>query len=209
VSEHDTSTDIRRLLDAGYEVTFQRWTAGPGGEYFANITSEHGARWKGLGATPGEALRSVWPLGYEHGQGGCGHCGGLGCTVDGCQVCAAYTGAPGNGVCGVCGYGACGEVCPVCGCGREGGRLACACPCAVGRVSPDTCPCCGASDEDKDDDSGQPVDVAPDPEVFKLVKENFFKGTPDATQDDWMGYCGLIGPAWVAAATDEREDGAQ
>jgi hypothetical protein len=89
-------------LDAGYEVTFQRWTAGPGGEYFADITSEMGSQWKGLGATPGEALRSVWPLGYDSGQGGCGHCGGLGCAVDGCKVCAAYTSRPGNGGCGVC-----------------------------------------------------------------------------------------------------------
>lgn len=105
MSEHDTSTDIRRLLDAGYEVTLQRWTTGPGGEYLANITSGTGARWTGLGTTPGEALRSVWPLGYDHGQGGCGHCGGLGCEVPGCPVCAACTGRPGTGPCGVCGYG--------------------------------------------------------------------------------------------------------
>jgi hypothetical protein len=102
---HDTSTDIRRLLDAGYEITFQRWTVGPGGEYFANIRSEFGSRWKGLGTTPGEALRSVWPLGYDRGQGGYGHCSGIGCTVPGCPVCAAYVDRPGNGTCGVCGTG--------------------------------------------------------------------------------------------------------
>lgn len=102
---YDTSTDIRRLLDAGYEVSFQRWSAGPGGEYFANIAGAFGSRWKGLGETPGEALRSVWPLGYDPGQGGCGHCGGLGCEARGCPVCAAYTDQPGTGVCAVCGAG--------------------------------------------------------------------------------------------------------
>jgi len=101
---YDTGTDIRRLLDAGYQVTFQLWDlADRRVEYYANVTSEYGSRWKGLGATPGEALRSVWPLGDAPGAGGCGHCGRLGCDVVGCATCAAYTDSPGDGVCGVCG----------------------------------------------------------------------------------------------------------
>lgn len=102
--EPDAGTDIRRLIDAGYEVTFSRFPAD--GDYFAEIKSEFGSAWQGLGSTPGEALRSVWPLGYGNGQGGCGHCGGLGCDAEDCAVCAAYTDKPGNGVCGVCSIGA-------------------------------------------------------------------------------------------------------
>lgn len=103
---YDTSTDIRRLIDAGYEVKFSPSPlTGPGGDYYAEITMEYGSRWKCFGATPGEAIRSNWPLGVGPGQGGCAHCGGLGCEADHCPVCAAYTSDPGNGVCGVCGAG--------------------------------------------------------------------------------------------------------
>jgi hypothetical protein len=102
---HDTGADIRRLLDAGYQVTFQLWELSGPREYFANVTSEFGSRWRSFGATPGEALRACWPLGYGPGQGGCGHCGGMGCEKAGCVTCAAYTDKPGNGVCGVCGAG--------------------------------------------------------------------------------------------------------
>jgi hypothetical protein len=101
--EHDTSTDIRRLIDAGYTVEFSSF---PGdGDYFAEIKGEFGSTWQGLGDEPSEALRSVWPLGYGHGQSGCGHCAGEGCVTEKCAVCAAYTDEPGNGVCGVCGIG--------------------------------------------------------------------------------------------------------
>ena len=100
---HDTSTDVRRLLDAGYQVSFQLWNLDGTAAYFANVTTESGSRWKGLGPTPGDALRSVWPLGGGPGQGGCGHCGGMGCTVPDCRTCAAYV-EPLDGTCGVCGY---------------------------------------------------------------------------------------------------------
>lgn len=103
---HDTSTDIRRLNDAGYTVTFSPFPlTGPGADYYAEITSEYGSRWKCFGATPGEAIRSNWPLGDGPGRGGCAHCGGLGCEAGGCPMCTAYTDEPGNGVCGVCGQG--------------------------------------------------------------------------------------------------------
>lgn len=102
----DTSTDIRRLIDAGYTVTFSRFPlTGPGADYYAEITSDMGSRWKCFGATPGEAIRANWPLGDGPGRGGCAHCGGLGCEVGRCPVCAAYTDDPGNGICGVCGRG--------------------------------------------------------------------------------------------------------
>lgn len=108
-SGHDTSTDIRRLIDAGYTVTFSRFPlTGPGSDCYAEITSDMGSRWKCFGATPGEAIRENWPLGDGPGRGGCAHCGGLGCEVGRCPVCAAYTDEPGNGVCGVCGRG-----CPI------------------------------------------------------------------------------------------------
>lgn len=99
---HDLNTDIRRLVDAGYAVTFGQPL---GGDYYAEITSESGSKWKCLSATPAEAIQSNWPLGQGPGRGGCCHCGGLGCEAEGCRVCAAYTGDPGNGVCGVCGEG--------------------------------------------------------------------------------------------------------
>lgn len=101
---HDTNEDVRRLIDAGYSVTF---TAPPSGydspAYMVTVTSEFGSRWRGVAGTPGGALRAVWPLGYASGQGGCGHCGRMGCTVADCPVCAAY-GPAIAGNCGVCGY---------------------------------------------------------------------------------------------------------
>ncbi len=106
----DTSTDIRRLLDAGYQVTFQLWeTDGSRDEYFASVTSEFGSRWRSFGPTPGEALRACWPLGQGEGQGGCGHCGGIGCIRLRCQVCTAY-GPAVEGTCNVCGYADPGDI---------------------------------------------------------------------------------------------------
>jgi hypothetical protein len=100
----DAGTDVRRLLDAGYQVTFTTTPAGyEPGSYMASITNVFGSHWRGAGKTPAQALRSVWPLGYEPGQGGCGHCSAMGCTVRGCPVCAAYSPAV-FGSCGVCGY---------------------------------------------------------------------------------------------------------
>ena len=34
----------------------------------------------------------------------------------------------------------------------------------------------------------------PEPAVMKLLREAFFAGSPDASQDDWRRYCELIGP---------------
>jgi hypothetical protein len=94
--------DVRRLLDAGYEVVFTATPAGyDPGTYMAIVTNSFGSHWRGAGATPADALRSVWPLGYETGQGGCGHCGALGCIVPDCPICAVY-GPVIPGHCGVC-----------------------------------------------------------------------------------------------------------
>lgn len=107
---HDAGTDIRRLLDAGYEVAFSTAPAGyEPGTYLAVVTNVFGSRWRGAGPTPAEALRSDWPLGYGTGQGGCGHCSAMGCTRPGCRVCAAY-GPHSAGDCGVCGYTAGGAL---------------------------------------------------------------------------------------------------
>lgn len=115
-AEHDTNTDLRRLIDAGYSVTF---TAPPAGyestAYMVTITSETSSRWRCVDDTPGAALRAVWPLGYGPGQGGCGHCCLMGCTVADCPVCAAY-GAAIAGNCGVCGY----TDPDACTCGHQG-----------------------------------------------------------------------------------------
>lgn len=105
MTDHDTDTDIRRLVDAGYSVTFTQFPLTGFGEYYAEITSEFGSKWKCFGTTPGEAIRSHWPLGDGNNAGGCGHCGTLGCDAQDCKTCAAYTSTPGNGVCGVCGMG--------------------------------------------------------------------------------------------------------
>lgn len=34
----------------------------------------------------------------------------------------------------------------------------------------------------------------PSAEVMKILRNAFFKGTPDASEDDWRRYCELIGP---------------
>ena len=34
----------------------------------------------------------------------------------------------------------------------------------------------------------------PEPAVRKVLRVAFFKGNPDASQDDWRRYCELIGP---------------
>lgn len=106
----DANADVRRLLDAEYEIRFTLapvalgYSAGAP-EYMASITTEGGSRWRGVGASPADALRSVWPLGYSHGQGGCGHCGGMGCTMASCRTCAAYAiGTDTAPDCGVCGH---------------------------------------------------------------------------------------------------------
>ncbi|HEY1701219.1 MAG TPA: hypothetical protein VGG75_16055 [Trebonia sp.] len=106
--EEDLNASLRRLLDAGYSVQVSRWDAESlpaGADYFAEITSGMGSTWRGFGETPADAIRGCWPLGQGNGKGGCGHCGGLGCETAECKVCAAYTDAPGNGVCAVCGDG--------------------------------------------------------------------------------------------------------
>ena len=135
----DTDEDVRRLIDAGYTVTFTAAPAAyaPGTAYVVLITAQLGARWRGVSSTPGAALRSVWPLGYGPGQGGCGHCTMSGCTVADCPVCAAY-GPVTAGHCGVCGYA---EAPDACECAHEGAvhRM---------RVEDATFPCsqCGCAD---------------------------------------------------------------
>lgn len=70
-AEHDTSADLARLLDEGYEVRFIKVAPGYGmGDfegYLVNMTGPLGSEWRGAGQTPGEALRSVWPLDDEDG----------------------------------------------------------------------------------------------------------------------------------------------
>lgn len=104
---YDTGVDLhlRRLLDAGYEAQF---TVPPAGcdtpACMVAVTTGTGSQWHGAGDTPAAALRSAWPLGYRPGQGGCGHCHGLGCILPGCPTCAGWLGGQAvSGVCGVCG----------------------------------------------------------------------------------------------------------
>lgn len=95
----DLETDLRRLADAGYTVKLERWQNVSGGDFYVEITNESGSMWNGFGASQAEAVRGIWPLGQ--GRGGCGHCGGLGCDVGGCAVCAAYPEVE-PGECAVC-----------------------------------------------------------------------------------------------------------
>jgi hypothetical protein len=108
-AEHAANTDVRRLLDAGYSITFAlppaAYATGDGPLYMASVTSSFGSHWLGAGETPAAALRSVWPLGDGPGHGGCGHCDGMGCNRPGCPTCAAWLdGEHVTGTCGVCGY---------------------------------------------------------------------------------------------------------
>jgi hypothetical protein len=83
----DTGADVRRLLDAGYQITFKSAPDGHPARYLACLTGPLGSAACGPGSTPGEALRSIWPFGNGSG---CGHCGGLGCTRPNCPVCATW-----------------------------------------------------------------------------------------------------------------------
>jgi hypothetical protein len=65
---HDLSADIARLLDEGFQVVFTALAAlFPG--YVVTLTGPLGSTWRGAGATPAEALRSVWPLGDDTADG--------------------------------------------------------------------------------------------------------------------------------------------
>jgi hypothetical protein len=63
ITVHHTNpldADVRRLIDDGYEVTFSASADGAG--YAVTLTGPLGSTARTTGATPGAALRAVWPL---------------------------------------------------------------------------------------------------------------------------------------------------